>query len=190
MMTDEDLTPRPPGGLSEKIFRRHRERLAIVYIRQSTVQQEVQERLSLVFVTFLELGSVGKVIRSFRDRALAIPRRDRFGDVVWRVPTASMLTGILKNPAYAGAFVYGRTRSRHATYPSGKLKTARCPMAEWKIVVKDRYPGYLDWRALSGSKRCCATITQNTNGTKLAACLGTGQLCCRASPGADSAVTK
>ena len=38
-MTDGDLTPRPPGGLSEKIFRRHRERLAIVYIRQSTVQQ-------------------------------------------------------------------------------------------------------------------------------------------------------
>jgi hypothetical protein len=108
---------------------------------------EVQERLSLVFVTFLELGSVGKVIRSFRDRALAIPRRDRFGDVVWRMPTASMLTGILKNPAYAGAFVYGRTRSRHATYPSGKLKTARCPMAEWKIVVKDRYPGYLDWES-------------------------------------------
>ena len=28
-----------PAGLSEKIFRRHRERLAIVYIRQSTVQQ-------------------------------------------------------------------------------------------------------------------------------------------------------
>jgi excisionase family DNA binding protein len=39
MMTDRDLIPRPPGGLSEKIFRRHRERLAIVYIRQSTVQQ-------------------------------------------------------------------------------------------------------------------------------------------------------
>ena len=39
MITDGDLTPRPPGGLSEKIFRQHRERLAIVYIRQSTVQQ-------------------------------------------------------------------------------------------------------------------------------------------------------
>ena len=39
MTTDEDLMPRPPDGLSEKIFRRHRERLAIVYIRQSTVQQ-------------------------------------------------------------------------------------------------------------------------------------------------------
>jgi len=39
MMIDGELTPRPPGGLSEKIFRRHRERLAMVYIRQSTVQQ-------------------------------------------------------------------------------------------------------------------------------------------------------
>ncbi|RWE28418.1 recombinase family protein [Mesorhizobium sp.] len=65
--------------------------------------QEVQDRITLIFSAFLELGSVGKVIRSLRDRALTVPRRDRFGDVVWRVPTASMLTGMLKNPAYAGA---------------------------------------------------------------------------------------
>src|SRR6195952_1076391 len=42
MMTEPDLMPRPlgeRGGLSEKISRRHRERLAIVYIRQSTPQQ-------------------------------------------------------------------------------------------------------------------------------------------------------
>ena len=109
--------------------------------------REVQERLSLIFASFLELGSVAKVLRSFRDRALSVPRRNQFGDVVWRSATASVLSGILKNPAYAGAFVYGRTRSCHATYPSGKLITARCPMAEWKIVVKDRYPAYLDWES-------------------------------------------
>ena len=108
--------------------------------------EEVQGRLSLVFATFLELGSVGKLIRSFRDRRLTVPRRDRFGDIAWRTPTASMLAGILKNPAYAGAFVYGRTRSCHTIYPNGKLITARCPMTEWKIVVKDRYPAYLDWQ--------------------------------------------
>lgn len=109
--------------------------------------REVQERIALVFATFLELGSVGKVIRSFRNHALAVPRRARFGDIAWRTPTASMLLGILKNPTYAGAFVYGRTRSCHATYANGKLITARCPMAEWKIVVKDRYPAYLDWES-------------------------------------------
>lgn len=107
--------------------------------------QEVQDRITLIFSAFLELGSVGKVIRSLRDRALTVPRRDRFGDIVWRVPTASMLTGMLKNPAYAGAFVYGRTQSCHARYANGKIITARRPMAEWKIVLKDRYPAYLDW---------------------------------------------
>ena len=107
--------------------------------------REVQERISLVFATFLELGSVGKVLRSFRRRTLAVPRLDRFGEVVWRTPTDGMIAAILKNPAYAGAFVYGRTRSCHATYTSGKLITARCPMAEWKVVVKDRYPAYVGW---------------------------------------------
>ncbi|WP_258579864.1 recombinase family protein, partial [Rhizobium favelukesii] len=85
------------------------------------------------------------MIRSLRDRALTVPRRNRFGDIVWRVPTAGMLAGILKNPAYAGAFVYGRTQSCHARYASGKIISRRRPMAEWKIVVKDRYPAYLDW---------------------------------------------
>ncbi|HVI35742.1 MAG TPA: zinc ribbon domain-containing protein, partial [Gaiellales bacterium] len=44
-----------------------------------------------------------------------------------------------------GAFVYGRSRSCHRHYAGGKLATARCPVAEWKIVVRDKYPAYLDW---------------------------------------------
>ena len=107
--------------------------------------REVQERISLVFAAFLEVGSVGKVLRCFRDRGLTLPRLNQFGEVVWRTPTDGMLLGILKNPAYAGAFVYGRTRSCHATYASGKLVTARCPMKEWKVVVRDRYPAYIGW---------------------------------------------
>ena len=107
--------------------------------------REVQERIGLVFAAFLELGSVGKLLRSFRDRRLAVPRLDRFGEVAWRTPTDGMITAILKNPAYAGAFVYGRTRSCRATYASGRLITARCPMAEWKVIVKDRYPAYIQW---------------------------------------------
>jgi DNA invertase Pin-like site-specific DNA recombinase len=107
--------------------------------------REVQERISLVFVTFLERGSIGKVLRSFRARTLAVPRLDRFGEVAWRTPTDGMIAAVLKNPAYAGAFVYGRTRSRQATYASGRLITTRCPMAEWKVVVKGRYPAYVGW---------------------------------------------
>src|SRR3954451_13079734 len=44
--------------------------------------REVQERISLVFTRFLDLGSVGKVLRCFRDRDLTLPRFDRFGEVI------------------------------------------------------------------------------------------------------------
>jgi DNA invertase Pin-like site-specific DNA recombinase len=107
--------------------------------------REVQDRIALVFTSFLEQGSVGKVMRTFAGRDLGVPRRDRFGEVVWRPATLNRINQILKNPAYAGAFVYGRTRSCHAHYPNGKLITAPCPRAEWKIVVKDKYPAYIDW---------------------------------------------
>jgi hypothetical protein len=96
---------------------------------------------------FLELGSVGKLIRSLNARGLMVPRRDRFGDAAWRSRTGSNLVRILKNPAYAGAFVYGRTRSCQKTYGNGRLVTRPCPREEWKIVVKDRYPAYIDWES-------------------------------------------
>jgi DNA invertase Pin-like site-specific DNA recombinase len=107
--------------------------------------REVQERIGLIFTAFLELGSIGKLLRRFRDHGLAVPRLDQAGEVIWRTPTHDRIARILRNPAYAGAFVYGRTRSCQTTYASGKLVTARCPMAEWKVAVKDRYPAYVDW---------------------------------------------
>ncbi len=109
--------------------------------------REVQDRITLVFTSFLERGSVGKVMQTFSARRLSVPRCDRFGEVAWRPATLNRLTQILKNPAYAGAFVYGRTRSCHALYSTGKPITARCPMAEWKIVVKDKYPAYITWES-------------------------------------------
>src|SRR3954454_20988338 len=109
--------------------------------------REVQDRITLVFTSFLEQGSVGKVMRTFTARGLSVPRGNRFGEATWRPATLDRITRILRNPAYAGAFVYGRTRSCHALYPNGRLITTRCPMTEWKIVVKDRYPAYIDWES-------------------------------------------
>ena len=109
--------------------------------------REIQDRITLVFASFLEQGSVAKVMRIFARGALGVPRRDRFGEAVWRPATLNRLNQILKNPAYAGAFVYGRTRSCHALYPNGRLITSPCPMAEWKIVVHGKYPPYIDWES-------------------------------------------
>ena len=107
--------------------------------------REVRDRIALVFTSFLEQGSVGKVMRSFARRDLSVPQCDRFGEAVWRPATLDRITRILKNPAYAGAFVYGRTRCRPTPYCNGKRGSVPRPMAEWKIVVKDKYPAYIDW---------------------------------------------
>ena len=72
---------------------------------------EVQGRISLIFETFLQVRSAAQVVRSFNDNNLLIPRKDDLGDVVWRRPTVPAICSTLKNPAYAGAFVYGRTRT-------------------------------------------------------------------------------
>ena len=109
--------------------------------------REVQDRITLVFTSFLEQGSVGKVMRTFTARGLSVPRGNRFSEATWRPATLDRITRILKNPAYAGAFVYGRTRSRPTPYCNGKRGSVRRPMAEWKIVVKDKYPAYIDWES-------------------------------------------
>lgn len=106
---------------------------------------EVQSRLELVFSTFFKQGSITKVMRVFRARGLDLPRRSSTGDVIWAAPTVSAIRTILKNPAYAGAFVYGRTRTNGLS--GQRSVTKRLPIPEWKVVVKDRYPAYIDWQS-------------------------------------------
>jgi DNA invertase Pin-like site-specific DNA recombinase len=105
--------------------------------------QEVQSRLELVFTTFLQVKSASRVVRFFNDQVLLIPRYDRFGDVVWKNPSVPAIIEILKNPAYAGAFVYGRTRTIRP--PARQPVQKKLPMDEWRIRVNDKYPPYISW---------------------------------------------
>ena len=105
----------------------------------------VQERLSLVFQLFLKVRTVAAVMRMLNDRGLDLPRRDRHGELRWTRATVSAVSSILKNPAYAGTFVYGRTRIRAPTCDARSSAKVARPIDEWRIVIKDRYPAYIDW---------------------------------------------
>lgn len=118
----------------------------------------VQERLGLVFEMFLKFRTVAKVMRMLNGRSLDLPRRDRHGDLRWTRATVSSVAAILKNPAYAGAFVYGRTRMRATAHEGAPRGKAPRPLEEWRIVVKDRYPAYIDWPAY---ERIRAAIRDN-----------------------------
>ncbi len=107
--------------------------------------QEVQGRLDLVFTTFLQVKSACRVVRHLNDHDLLLPRRGRFGDLIWRKPTTPAVLSILKNPAYAGSFVYGRTRTVPRDGAPAERTQKALPVEEWKIRVPDKYPAYISW---------------------------------------------
>jgi DNA invertase Pin-like site-specific DNA recombinase/predicted DNA-binding protein YlxM (UPF0122 family) len=106
---------------------------------------EVQGRIALIFETFLRVRSATQVVRSFNDNSLLIPRKDDLGDIAWRRPTVPAICSALENPAYAGAFVYGRTRTLLKPGSTCERTQKRLPMGEWKIRINDKYPAYIDW---------------------------------------------
>jgi DNA invertase Pin-like site-specific DNA recombinase len=111
--------------------------------------REVQDRVALVFDSFLRLRTAGRVTRALREHGLMLPRGDRRGEIHWAWPTRSAVTDMLKNPAYAGAFAYGRTQRREGAgegaVPGGRRVQVRRPGGECKITVRDRYPAYVPW---------------------------------------------
>src|SRR5262245_11130789 len=106
---------------------------------------EVQARITLVFETFMQRRSASKVLEFFHASGLRLPRRDRFGDVVWKRPTIAAILAILKHPAYAGTFTYGRTRTLRAGRAAGRAATKRLAMEQWRMRVPDKYPAYISW---------------------------------------------
>jgi DNA invertase Pin-like site-specific DNA recombinase len=121
---------------------------------------EVQNRLELVFDTFLQVKSACQVVRYFNEHELLLPRRDRFGDLFWHKPTVPAILSMLKNPAYAGAFVYGRTRATSRADAPYEHVQKPLPIDEWKVLHKDRYPGYISWETF---EKIQAMIRDNQN---------------------------
>jgi hypothetical protein len=105
---------------------------------------EVQQRLEMVFTTFLAVRSASKTAKVLNDQQLCIPRRNHFGEVIWKRPTIGAVLLILRNPAYAGAFVYGRRQSVRKDLAHRPLQRP-LPLTEWKQRVNDKYPAYLSW---------------------------------------------
>jgi DNA invertase Pin-like site-specific DNA recombinase len=108
--------------------------------------QEVRERIAFVFATFLRVKSIHGVVREMVAARLLLPRRERGRDdgaIVWRRPTAAAISSMLRNPAYAGTFVYGRTRFLPRV-PGGPPRKHPLPPEEWQFMVLDKYPAYVD----------------------------------------------
>jgi DNA invertase Pin-like site-specific DNA recombinase len=126
------------------------------YVRQPSGEvaldpdEQVQAVVRLVFELFGQLGTVHAVLRFLVSRQVQIGMRERLGpgkgQVAWRAPHQQGLVNMLRNPAYAGIYAYGRSR----TDPSRRLpghehsgRVRRLDAGDWAVRIEGALPAYI-----------------------------------------------
>lgn len=115
--------------------------------------EQVQQVIRMVFDLFDQFGTAMAVVQYFNSNKLLFPTRSwgatRNGELIWRPLSQGRLLAILHNPAYAGAYVYGKTQTRTKSLPGEaprvKGRTRQVKVNDWPIVLKDVHPGYISW---------------------------------------------
>jgi DNA invertase Pin-like site-specific DNA recombinase len=156
------LKARMRGGVLNKARRGELEMgppVGLVYLPDGSMgidpDREVQSAMRMLFDTFERTGSAMQTVRYFREEHLRFPRRiragERKGELLWGQAELSPITRILHNPRYAGAFVYGRTRTRRT--PDGKVTQVQVPREQWQFLIYDVHPGYISWDRFEANQK-------------------------------------
>jgi DNA invertase Pin-like site-specific DNA recombinase len=112
--------------------------------------ERVVEAMRLLFRKFAELGSARQVLLWLRDAGLRLPvvrPGPRGARIVWQAPRYHNVLLPLRNPTYAGAYVFGRTEFRTRITDGRARKTSghKKPRARWSVLLRDHHSGYITW---------------------------------------------
>ena len=110
----------------------------------------LQEVIRLIFARFQDLGSARQVLLSMTAERLHFPRpsdEGRMTSFEWRPIRYRNVIAVLKNPFYAGVYVYGKSEKRTSivdgrarrSYGHGK------PAGTWEVMIRDHHEGYIGW---------------------------------------------
>ena len=145
--------------------------------------RRVQAAIRLAIDKVAELGSVRQALFWFLEHGLDLPTKVNGGAVEWRRPRYSTIHELIANPAYGGAYAYGKTGVAVRYHGAGaKARPRRKPRAEWLALKPDAHEGYVDWdRAEAIRKMVSENVpTAGTRGApKHGAALLSGLLRCR-----------
>ncbi|MFC9916577.1 recombinase family protein [Streptomyces sp. NPDC127197] len=111
--------------------------------------EQVQSVVRLVFDLFDELATVNAVLRFLVDHGIQMGIRVREGpergELVWRRPSRIVVQNMLRHPAYAGVYVYGRSRTDPRRRRAGRPFTGRVrrPREDWLVYLPGIWPAYI-----------------------------------------------
>jgi DNA invertase Pin-like site-specific DNA recombinase len=132
--------------------------------------EEVRGAVGLVFTSFRQTGSAYGVVRHFVEKDLAFPKRTYGGawdgQLKWGTLTHWRVLSILRNPAYAGMYVFGRRQHHRQMGSEGDIctRTIRRDRSAWPVVLPDHHEGYISWPEYLENQ---TLLSQNqTNGVK------------------------
>ncbi len=112
---------------------------------------QAQSVVRLLFDKFEELGSGHAVLKFFHEREILIGRRVVNGlqpnDLTWHRANRSTILDVLRHPIYAGAYVYGRSKSITTGDANGSRRTVqrRVGKDDWEVLIRDKVPAYITW---------------------------------------------
>lgn len=113
--------------------------------------EEVRAVVRSVFEQFERLGTVHAVLRLLTRQGtrlgIRVPGGLNAGELEWRRPNRWTLTNMVRNPIYAGAYVYGRRCTDPRRKKPGRRHTGQRVVApgDWQVCLKDRLPAYISW---------------------------------------------
>ena len=108
---------------------------------------EVRGAVEMAFRLFRETGSAYAVVHRFTERGLRFPKRAYGGawdgKIIWGRLSHSRVLGVLKNPSYAGMYVFGRYQYRREISTNGEVhkRMQAVEMSAWRVGFPSRDVG-------------------------------------------------
>ena len=132
----------------------------------------LQETIRLIFARFRKLGSARQVLWSLTADQVHFPRPSdgkHLTSFDWTPIRYRTVISVLKNPFYAGAYVYGKSEKRtelvgdrvRKSYGHGR------PLEQWEVLLKDHHDCYIDWAEFErNQKQLAANAYGKAGGAK------------------------
>ena len=114
--------------------------------------QEVHSAVELIFELFRQTGSAYGVVRHFAQHQLRFPKRSYGGvwngKLLWGNLKHGRVLGVLNNPSYTGAYVFGRFRTSKTLSSEGQIQSRvlEQPIDSWSVLIQDHHQPYISWQ--------------------------------------------